>query len=160
MNQTGNTGDMTTPRKAMEVALRRAIDEHLRPAGFTGALPHMRRRSDERVDLISFQFFSSGGSFVVEVAGCPPTGYTTHWGEHIEPPRLRAWDVPMPRPRLGSTEFPLRGDHWFAFGLPNWEPDSGVVHSPAHYEAIAAEVIRLLAEQAEPFWQSRPFPAQ
>jgi hypothetical protein len=144
----------------MEAALRQAIDDHLRPAGFTGALPHLRRRSDERIDLMSFQFYSSGGSFVVEVAGCPPSGFTTYWGEHIEPAQLRAWDVPRPRPRLGSKEFLVRGDHWFAFGLPNWEPDSGAMHPPAHYDAIAAEVMRLVTEQAEPFWDSKPFPAQ
>jgi hypothetical protein len=57
-----------TPREAMNGALKDAIAHHLRPQGFTGSLPHLRRRSDTQIGLISFQYFSAGGSFVVEIA--------------------------------------------------------------------------------------------
>lgn len=56
-------------------------------------MPHLRRVTSDRVDLLSVQFFSSGGSFVVEVAVCPHEGFTTHWGKHIEPKKVRAIDL-------------------------------------------------------------------
>src|SRR2546426_5791011 len=98
----GDTDAVTTPRQAMESALKKAINEQLRPAGFSGSFPHLRRRLDGRIDLISFQFHSAGGSFVAEVAACPPDGFTTSSGRHIEPSKVRAQDIPRPRPRLGS----------------------------------------------------------
>jgi hypothetical protein len=138
----------------MEAALKRAIDAHLRPKGFAGSLPHFRRRASDRIDLVSFQFHSAGGSFVVEVAGCDPDGYTTGWGKQIQPSKVTAHDIPMPRPRLGPG-FPTN-DHWFVFGPRSYEAGSADVRAAAHYESIAAEVIRLIDVQAEPFWQSAP----
>ena len=137
----------------MDAALKRAVASQLRPLGFKGSLPHLRRLSDRRIDLISVQYYLSGGSFVVEVAACGPDGYTTSWGEHIDATKVRAQDIPFPRPRLGSENFPGFGDHWFVFGLPNYEAGSEKVYPPQHHDDIAADVIRLVAEQAEPFWR-------
>ena len=143
-----------TPRKAMESALKDAITQHLRPKGFTGSLPHLRRRSDSQVCLISFQFHSAGGSFAVEVAECGPNGFDTSWGKHIPPQKVTAQDVPAPRPRLGRADFP-NGDHWFAFGPRNYEPDADRLRPPQDYEALADDVLRLIESQAEPFWQQQ-----
>lgn len=144
---------VATARESMDAALKRAVASRLRPLGFKGSLPHLRRRSDRRIDLISVQYFSSGGSFVVEVAACGPDGYTTSWGKHIDATKVRAQDIPTPRPRLGSENFPEFGDHWFVFGPRNYEAGSEKVYPPQHYDDIAADVIRLVAEQAEPFWR-------
>jgi hypothetical protein len=138
----------------MESALKAAVTDQLRSRGFSGSFPHLRRRGDGRVDLVSFQFHSAGGSFVVEVASCGPGGFTTSWGKHVEPSKVRAIDIaPSLRPRLGNANFPGFGDHWFVFGPRSYEPASRVLQPSAHYEAIAAEVVRLLDDQAEPFWQ-------
>lgn len=61
----------------MNAALKRMISRDLRPLGFSGSLPHLRRRTPDRIDLITFQFNSAGGSFVIEVAACGPTGFIT-----------------------------------------------------------------------------------
>jgi hypothetical protein len=143
-----------TPRDAMNGALKYAITQHLRPKGFTGSLPHLRRRSDTQICLISFQFFSAGGSFVVEVAECGPDGITTLWGEHKPPQKVKAQDSPARRPRLGSADFPV-GDHWFVFGSRNYEPGAEQLQPQATYQALAADVLRFVESQAEPFWQEQ-----
>ena len=138
----------------MDEALNRLVAEELRARGFTGSLPHFRRRDDQRISLISFQHFSSGGSFVAEVATCSPTGYTTSWGKEIPPTKVTAVDINEPRPRLGSPQFPEFGDHWFVYGARSYEPGGQTVERQEHYESVAAEVCRLLDDEAEPFWQS------
>jgi hypothetical protein len=138
----------------MDAALKDAITQHLRPKGFTGSLPHLRRRSDGQVCLISVQFFSGGGSFAVEVAECGPDGFTTSWGKHKHPHKVTAQDIPAPRTRVGSGHFP-EGDHWFVFGPRNYEPGAGKLRPQEDYEALAAEVLRFVELQAEPFWEQQ-----
>ena len=58
----------------MNEALTYAVHTELRPRGFTGSLPHWRRRSTKQICLLTIQFFSAGGSFVAEVAECGPDG--------------------------------------------------------------------------------------
>lgn len=143
---------MTTSRSEMDAALKRLATEVLRPKGFSGSIPHLRRISSERLDVISFQHHSAGGSFVVEVASCDAGGLTTYWGKFIEPTKVKATDVhPSRRPRLGSPTFPV-GDHWFDYGPRSYEPNEGPPDLGAHCASIAAEVARLIDEQAEPFW--------
>lgn len=101
-------------RKEMDQALRAAIDAHLRPEGFAGSLPHLRRRVVDRIDLITVQHYSAGGSFVVELACAPPEGIMGVRG-WIEPAELCAQDITSPRSRLGAAQFP-EGDHWFVYG--------------------------------------------
>ena len=137
----------------MDEAIKRVVVTDLRERGFTGSLPHFRRRDGERISLLSFQHLSSGGSFVVEVATCPPGGHITSWGEHIAPSKVRAIDVNRPRPRLGNPNFPEQGDHWFAYGPRSYEGGIRTV-DPSHYEAVARLVVELVERQAEPFWRS------
>jgi hypothetical protein len=47
------------------------------------------------------------------------------------------------------------GDHWFVYGPRNYEPDCEVVRPAEHYDRISAEVLRLIDEQAEPWWADR-----
>ena len=130
-------------RDVVERSLRAAIDEHLRPRGFRGSLPHLRRIGEDQICLISVQFRSGGGSLTVEVAECPADGFTTSWGEHVAPGKVNARDIAHPRPRLGSPYFPA-GDKWFHF-------DS----SPKRCDGIADEVVRLVVHQAEPWWREQ-----
>ena len=138
----------------MESALKRAVTATLRPVGFRGSFPHLRRISIDRIDLISFQFHSAGGSFVVNVASCDPAGHTFSWGEHVPPAAVTAIDIyPPTRTRVGSDTFP-RGDHWFAFGPRSYEGGTDRVRPEAHYDAIAAQAIGFVRTQAEPYWDS------
>lgn len=139
----------------MDAALKSVVVSELRARGYTGSLPHLRHRRDDGIRLISFQYFSSGGSFVAEVAACPARGITTSWGKEIPAAKVTAQDVSSPRPRLGSDDFPASGDHWFVFGLPSYEEGAGALMAPDHYESVAAHVLKLVDEQAEPFWRSQ-----
>jgi hypothetical protein len=85
----------------MNAALKRVFVPHLRSSGFTGSLPHFRRKLECRIDLLSVQFFSGGGSFGVEIASCEPTGHRLN----VEPTKVTAQHIGDPRPRLGSPNF-------------------------------------------------------
>jgi hypothetical protein len=138
----------------MDAALKAMRAESLRPRGFTGSMPHLRRRRDDRIELVSIQYFSAGGSFVVEIATCGVEGFTTSWGKTIAPTKVTARDIHPPnRPRLGAATFPI-GDHWFVFGPRNYESDAGILQPEAHYARIAADVARLIESEAEPWWES------
>jgi len=87
----------------------------IRRHGFKGSMPHFRRPTEDRINLLTVRFDRHGGGFVIEVSNCSPEGTTTPWGKHIPPNRVSAWDVyPPNRPRLGSSS-PGEDDHWFRF---------------------------------------------
>src|SRR5437667_469435 len=125
----------------MAGALKNLVLNELRARGFTGSLPHLRRRSSERIDLLSIQYHSAGGSFVVEVASCGAEGSTTGWGKQIPPQKVTAQNIAAPRPRLGSPTFPV-GDHWFTFGGRSYEKGADVVRRKGYYEKIARDVLQ------------------
>ena len=140
----------------MDDAIKRIVVADLRQRGFKGSLPHLRRRDSDRISLVSFQHFSGGGSFVVEVAVCPPGGHTTSWGDEIAPSKVRAVDVNNPRPRLGNPYFPGPGDHWFSYGPRSYQPGGQPIQPSEHYDEVARTVVDLLDSQAEPFWHGFP----
>ena len=150
------TSSGASTRSAMDAALKAVVVTELRRRGFTGSLPHLRRRHDDRVDALSVQHFSSGGSFVVEVASCGPSGVTTSWGLHIPPGKVRAIDCHPPRPRLGAAGFPRSGDHWYVYGPRSYDDEAASWAAPArHYEAVAQQVLDAIEEQAEGFWRDQ-----
>ena len=57
----------TEDRKHVMSALKTRFVPALRARGFVGSFPHLRRPLPDRVDYLTVQFYSSGGSFVVEV---------------------------------------------------------------------------------------------
>jgi len=132
----------------MEAALRDVVVAHLREHGFRGSFPHFRRAHATHIDLLTFQFYSSGGSFVVSLAVCPPTGVVHPWGEIVPPAKVTAQDV-LRRHRLGSQG---HGDHWFVYGKPNYEVGHDIVVPGEHYAGVAEEVCRLLVEEGEGYW--------
>jgi hypothetical protein len=139
-------------RAAIEDALREVVISDLRRRGFRGSFPHFRRQLDSRIDLLTFQFYSSGGSFVVEVAQCGPTGVAHSWKD-VGPEKVTAWDVDK-RLRLGSNPDAGREDHWFVYGKPNYESGHDEVKPSAHYRWVANEVLLLLDSQAERYWSA------
>src|SRR6266496_2526637 len=52
-----------------------------------GGLPHFRRISQNKLDLLTFQFDKWGG-FVLYLAIGHVEGFTTHWGKSIPPEKL------------------------------------------------------------------------
>src|SRR5262245_5896684 len=132
-------------RVAIEAALREVVIPDLRRRGFRGSFPHFRRRFGSRINLLTFQFYSSGGSFVVEIAQCGPTGVSHSWKD-VGPDKVTAWDVAS-RLRLGSDRSSGKADHWFVYGKPNYEVGHEEVKPPAHYLSIANEVRLLLDSQ-------------
>jgi hypothetical protein len=138
-------------RAAMDAALHEIVISDLRRRGFTGRYPHFRRRREDRIDLLSFQFYSSGGKFVVEIAVSGPQGFRHAWGKVRGPSEVTAQDIssPLERPRLGSGG---RGDHWFTFGGQVYEPGHDLARPPRHYEDVARQVLSLIDSEAEPFW--------
>ena len=140
------------PRECMNAALKRVLVPHLRSNGFTGTLPHFRRKLESRIDLLSVQFFSGGGSFVVEIASCEPTGHRLNW-KHVEPTKVTAQHIGDPRPRLGSPNFPRHGDHWFRFAPGHMgEPGFDRQMPESHYTAVAELLVELVDRQAGWFW--------
>jgi hypothetical protein len=135
-------------RSAMETALREIVVAHLRERGFAGSFPHFRRPQATHIELVTFQFYSSGGSFVVELATCPSAGVVHPWGKVVTPSKVTAHDV-LRRHRLGSQG---HGDHWFVFGKRNYEDGHEVLAPDSHYLAVAENVRRLLAEEGEAYW--------
>jgi hypothetical protein len=99
----------------MLASLRRHLGSALRSVGFEGSLPHVRRPSATRIDLLTVQFNKYGGSFIIEIGACAATGFTTHWGKHIEPNKVTVHDVnPSARCRLGSSG-PESDGRWFRY---------------------------------------------
>jgi hypothetical protein len=132
----------------MEAALREVVVPELRAWGFRGSFPHFRRAQATHIDLLTFQFYSAGGSFVVELATCPTTGVVHRWGEVVPPGKVTAHDV-MRRHRLGSQG---HGDHWFVYGKRNYADGHDSVASADEYIRVAEHVRRLLFEEGEGYW--------
>lgn len=136
---------MNEERKKMNDALKSIVVPYLREKGFKGSFPHFRRASDTKIDLLTFQFDKRGGGFVIEISKCPPDGIMTHWGEHIPPNKVRAWDMhPNIRLRLKPSPGGSTRD-WFRYDTkPLLYPDN-------IYVKIARSVL-LFLEEAEQWW--------
>jgi hypothetical protein len=134
----------------MERAIRSVTVPGLRDIGFKGSFPHFRRPIATQIELLTFQFYSSGGSFVVELAACHVDGFTHSWGKHVPSNKVTAHDIGR-RHRLGSAN---GGDYWFVFGKPSYEMGSDKVERPEHYKAVAASVLFHFQKEADAFWRT------
>ncbi len=141
---------MSDERDKMIETLKEYVVPVLRERGFKGSFPHFRRPTERAIHLLTFQFDKWGGGFTAEVAACRPDGVTTHWGEHIPPTKVRAWDVTPPsrRLRLGSSD--SQSDHWFRY------EKRGFFSPGDRFERAALELLPFLDSQAEDWWKRGP----
>ncbi|MBP0581647.1 DUF4304 domain-containing protein [Labrys sp. LIt4] len=99
----------------MDSELRAVAVPWFKSCGFTGTLPHFRRKSASFTDLLTFQFDRHGGGFVIEIARCPSDGIVTSWGKAIPASKATAWNV-HPSCRLRIQAWDSAGtDGWFRF---------------------------------------------
>lgn len=128
----------------MDQAIKEITIPFLRQEGFKGSYPHFRRVTDDRINLLTFQFSMSASRFVVEIANCPLTGITMSWGLHVPPAKCTAHDM-FERHRLGRINHSR--DYWFVFDQTQ----------PTNiYEARAKEIISLW-DEAQKWWQDNPY---
>lgn len=132
-------------RKMMDNALKKIVIPILRDQGFKGSFPHFRRKNNNQIDLITFQFNKWGGSFVVELAVSPLDGIKEPWGEYISPNKVTAHHINK-RYRLGAKSEEEDGI-WFNFEKVNSEGD---------YNQVAIRVLNLL-NTSDPLWISNLF---
>jgi hypothetical protein len=57
-------------RKKMIKHLSEIVIPVLREKGFKGSFPHFRRITNDRINLLTFQFDRYGGGFVIEITNC------------------------------------------------------------------------------------------
>lgn len=136
---------MSDERDRMIEALKEYVVPVLRQRGFAGSFPHFRRLTESTIHLLTFQFDKWGGGFIIEIATCPPDGFTTHWGKHIPPTQVRAWDINH-RLRLGASDEKSDG-HWFRYDK------RGLSLSGDLFECAALDVLPYLDSQAESWWK-------
>jgi hypothetical protein len=121
----------------MIAELKKTAVPVLRELGFKGSFPHFRRIGLERVDVLTFQFSSGGGSFVVEIGACPPHGFES-CGKLIPPQKVKVMHL-YRRMRLGAKD--EQSDHWFNFDKGN-------------YAQVADAVLQFLPGQGEKWWKA------
>jgi hypothetical protein len=141
---------MKTHRDQMVAALKSRLVPELRSRGFKGSFPHFHRAGATRADFLTVQFYSLGGSFVVEIAACGPNGIESGYASELPVAKLNTHHF-RERLRLGSDPAGRKTDPWFHFGPSNLEPPRPLARTE-HYEAIAARVAALVASQGEPWW--------
>lgn len=147
---------MQADRRLMDQALRAVVVPHLRALGFVGRLPHLRRKRNDQLQLLSIMFNKYGGSFYVEagVLSQERVGeLQRHWaeaGKTLAESELDvghcSWDE---RVRLGAPKVDVNSDHWFVFGPDRFTESS--VQPASHYAAVAAQALVAIQRQLDPF---------
>jgi Domain of unknown function (DUF4304) len=138
--------DMSTDRLTMVKALKEICVPLLKERGFKGRFPTMYRDTDGFVSLINFQFFSSGGSFCVNLSFADKQRENVYPRPETEPKNLKVSQTRV-RARLGAPG--LKGDHWFSFDKTSYNGYRGPPQNPVH---IAGEINQLFEQVAFPWW--------
>ena len=139
-------------RKEFEPYLKRFVTEHIRPLGFTGAYPHVRRIRDDQIDLVSISFDRVGRAFAVEIAAGHPGGFWSNGRLERPPEKMQTMYAcgGYNRASLGPT-FPEAGSR-FVIARAEWEdPDRHPIVEP---DELIATLRRYFDEQAQPFWDT------
>jgi hypothetical protein len=131
---------LSVERDNMLNSLKNIVIPILREKEFKGSFPHFRRITKKKIDLLTFQFDKYGGGFIIEVAVCPPEGYTHYWGEKVPPNKVTAHDL-HPDNRLRLTD----KDEWFRYDKKNLFGNI--------YEKVAKKVLKRLT-QADEYWNT------
>jgi len=136
----------------MERSLKEQCVPVLRRAGFKGSFPDFYRDTEGFVALVNFQFYSSGGSFCVNVSYADPKRSNISFRPETAARDLRVSQA-RERQRLGAVQ----GDRWYSFGATSAGDFRG---EPVHPDALANTINGLLESQAESWWQSKRVVAQ
>jgi hypothetical protein len=136
-------------REEMCTELKRDVIPVLREMGFKGSMPHFYRVNEgNHVDLLTFQFASAGGSFVVEIGFADPLRENVYIYKDLPTAKLRISQTSArDRRRLGATDD--SPDFWFAY---NGTTPFGMSGDP---NTIALTIRSLLLSQAVPWWDSK-----
>ena len=132
----------------MVAALKGHTVPSLRVQGFKGSFPHFFREQNDFISLLSVQFFSSGGSFCVELGYADPNRSNVYFRPDAAPSKMRV-SATRDRMRLGA---PDGGDHWFHFGLTTYGDARG---SLLEVNALAREVSARVVDEGEPWWRTK-----
>ena len=98
-------------RAVMERALKEQCVPELRRVGFKGSFPNLYRDTDGFVALVNFQFYSSGGSFSVNLSYADPNRSNISFR-----PETLARDLTVSQARERRRLGAVQGDRWFSFG--------------------------------------------
>lgn len=125
-------------RSKADEALKSVVVPDLRVRGFKGTYPNFFRDRGGHVDLLTFQFKSSGGSFVCEISFADRERSNVTIYKNTEPKKLRTNQTRV-RLRLGSTPEQGVKDHWFCV-------------ESTDAAKVAQQVLALIESQGEPWW--------
>ena len=134
-------------RPVMEQAVKEWCVPVLRHAGFKGSFPNFYRDTAGFVALLNFQFFSSGGSFCVNLAYADQGRSNIYFRPETPTQKLQVSQA-RERKRLGANQ----GDRWFSYGKTNYGEFRG---EPADPMSIATTINTLLESDAEVWWKSK-----
>ncbi len=87
---------MSGDRRLMTEELKKTAIPVLKQKGFKGSFPHFRRISDDKIDLLMFQFDKYGGGFIVEISFILTSEidkYVFHWRKGVAPGKLTVADI-------------------------------------------------------------------
>ena len=103
-------------RNQMIKNLNEIVVPTLRQLNFNGSFPHFRRITPDRINLLTFQFDSYGGGFVIELANCNSKGYETALGSQTSPNKLTAQDFNKRKRIQSNMKTPNSStDDWFRY---------------------------------------------
>jgi uncharacterized protein DUF4304 len=134
-------------REEMNAVLKATCVAFLRTKGFKGSFPNLYRDIGGFIALVNFQFFSSGGSFCVNLSYAGPNGENVYFKPDT-PARKLSVSQTRERERLGAA----KEDRWFSFGETSYGKYRGKTETP---DAIADLVKGLFESHAEPWWESK-----
>lgn len=138
---------MTTERIEMERQLKSTCVPLFREYGCCGSFPNFYRDEAGFVSLLNFQFYSSGGSFCVNLSYADKVRDNVYFRKKSEPKCLSVSQTTV-RVRLGASNFV--GDKWFSFGATSYGEVRG---TPSDLEILCEEVNLLFVEDALQWWQ-------
>jgi hypothetical protein len=137
----------STERNEMIKSLKEFVFPDFRKSGFTGSFPHFRRATNERLNLLTFQFDRYGGAFVIEIANCTLNGFVTHWGKIIPPKKITAHDLAKRMRIQSNMNTPDSSpDHWFRYDSPSLQLNQNI------YKEICLDVLSKMPI-AEQYWK-------
>jgi|GEM_PF-1627870 len=149
---------MLKARAKMIRALVDWVAPYLKESGFKGVFPNYTRIRPGHLELITFQFSCCDPSFCVCVSKCPPGGIRFSNGLQVKQRDVTALHSPD-RLYLGVQNGCTC--HWFKYDArqselrmkENFNFMTMYKDTPLKYKYIADDIVKLIEEQAEPWWQ-------